>query len=428
MKNNQNIRVHHLTRVEGHGDIVVEIKDSRLATVRFEVVEAPRFFEVILRGQPYAEVTHIASRICGICAVSHKCAALKATEAAFDVDVAAQTVLLRQLAYHGEIISSHMLHVYFLAGPDYFNADSVFTLLESHRPMVLRAMRLKHLGYELSSVVAGRHTHPVAMAVGGFTLVHSEHELHRMKKRIAEGIEDIRATVAEFKALSIPRFERETEYVSLKHPRRYALYDGELFSSRDGTADPRRYRETIAEYVVPHSTAKHARRQHPAYMVGALARTNNNFDQLSPLAQEAAAELGLAAPCFNPFMITAAQIVECAHCLEDSLQIIDTLLEAGLDPHCGPPAACPKAGRGIGAVEAPRGTLFHEYEYDDAGRCRTANLLIPTAQNLANIEADMRAYVPLMMSKNRAALEHQLEMLVRAYDPCISCATHVLEC
>jgi coenzyme F420-reducing hydrogenase alpha subunit len=427
MGNNKNIRIHHLTRVEGHGNIVVEIKDGRLTEARFDIVEAPRFFEVILRGQHYREVAHIASRICGICAVSHKCAALKAIEAALNVPVTEQTLLLRRLAYHGEVISSHMLHVYFLAGPDFFNADSVFPLLRTHREMVLRAMRLKNLGYELSAQVAGRHTHPVAMAVGGFTFVHSEHALAKMKNRIAEGLDDIQATVQDFKALRIPRFERKTEYVSLKHPARYAFYEGDMFSSVGGTVAAERYREMIDEYVVPNSTAKHARWHRTQYMVGALARLNNNFDQLSPLAREGAAEMGLNVPCFNPFMITVAQIVECVHCLEDSLRIIDALLEAGIDPQASRPANPTTAGHGVGVVEAPRGILFHEYAFDDAGKCLSANQVIPTAQNLANIEADMRAYIPAVMAENRESLAHRLEMLVRAYDPCISCSTHVLE-
>jgi coenzyme F420-reducing hydrogenase alpha subunit len=248
-----------------------------------------------------------------------------------------------------------------------------------------------------------------------------------MKKRIAAGLDDIQATVRDFKTLSFPRFERQTEYVSLKHPEHYAFYDGDVFSSEGGAVAAEQYREMIDEYVVPHSTAKHASWHRPAYMVGALARMNNNYDQLSPLAKDSSAEMGLTVPCFNPFMITLAQIVECAHCLEDSLRIIDALLEAGIDPQASRPANPTAAGRGVGAVEAPRGILFHEYAYDDAGRCQSANHVIPTAQNLANIEADMRAFVPSVVVANRESLAHQLEMLVRAYDPCISCSTHVVE-
>jgi sulfhydrogenase subunit alpha len=420
------IKVSHLTRVEGHGDIIAEIKDGSLVDVRFAVVEAPRLFEAFLVGRNYDEVIHCAPRVCGICSVSHKCAALKATESALGVEVTEQTLLLRRLAFHGEVISSHILHIYFLAGPDFFGISSVFPLIESSPDVVRRAMRMKRLAYDLCDVVLGRHTHPVAMSIGGFSFVHSEKGLAAMRDRLVDGLEDIKATVKLFRTVTIPKFERETEYVSLRHPERYAFYDGDLFSSDGESAEPSRYREYIFEYVVPYSTAKHASRHRPQYMVGALARVNNNHDQLSSLALEVAHDLGITVPCFNPFANTFAQIVECAHCLEDSIHIIDMLLERGIRAGEEQAAVTPREGSGVGAVEAPRGTLFHEYEYGANGKCLTANLVIPTAQNLANLEADMRAYVPVIIEQSKESITHQLEMLVRAYDPCISCSTHAI--
>ena len=304
------IHVHHLTRVEGHGDIVAEIRDGRLHEVRFSVVEAPRFFECFLQGQRFEEVVHIAPRICGICSISHKSASLKATEAALSVDISEQTRLLRLLAFNGEVIGSHILHVYFLALPDFLDAPSILPLVHTHKDSVLRGMRLKRLGYDICEVVAGRHTHPVGMIVGGFTFFHSEEKLVALRERIAQGLADMQETVKLYKSLAIPQFERETEYVSLTHPDRYPFYQGDLHSSEGRTIPAADYRAAIREYVVPHSTAKHAKWNRPEYMVGALARVNNNFSRLRPAAQQAAAELGLEVPCHNPFMITAAQVVE----------------------------------------------------------------------------------------------------------------------
>ena len=427
MANDVSIRVHHLTRVEGHGDIVAEVRNGQLKEVRFEIVEAPRFFEAFLRRQSFEEVVHVASRICGICAVSHKCAALKATESALNVKISDQTRLLRRLAFHGEVIGSHVLHCYFLVGPDFLGIPSVFPLAGTNPEILHRAMRMKKLGYDLSAVVAGRHTHPVAMKVGGFSFVHAEPELIGMRERLLEAIEDIKATVQLFKTFSVAAFERETEYVSLKHPDHYAFYDGDVFSSEGTVVTPDRYREIIREHVVPYSTAKHACWHRPQYMVGALARFNNNHDQLLPLAMEAANDLRLASPCFNPFMNTMAQIVECAHCVEESIQIVDELLYRGIRPDEEMAEVTVQAGRGVGAVEAPRGLLFHEYEYDARGKCLDVNLVIPTAQNLANLEADMRAFVPGIADGDEGFITHQLEMLTRAYDPCISCSTHVVK-
>ncbi len=424
MADRLNIKVEHLTRVEGHGNIVVNLAAGRLEEARFEIVEAPRFFEAIMRGRDYQEVIHIAGRVCGICSISHTCAALKATEAAFGVDISEQTLLLRRLAYNGEIIGSHVLHVYFLAAPDFFELPSVFPMIEIDKDAVLRAMRLKRLAYDLCKVVVGRHTHPVAMTVGGFSFVQDEDELGRIRARLVEAIEDVKQTVALFKSLTVPQFERETEYVSLKDPALYALYDGQIYSSEGEIVGADQYQEVIEEYVVRHSTAKHARWHRAQYMVGALARINNNFEQLHPLAKEAAAELGLTVPCFNPFMNTIAQIVEIAHCVIDSVDLIDSVLDRGVQDESS--RVEPQAGRGVGAIEAPRGTLFHDYEFDDGGKCVSANLVIPTAQNLANLDADMRQFVPQIVSGTREQITRQLEMLVRAYDPCISCATHML--
>lgn len=425
MTNDASIKVHHVTRVEGHGDIIAEIQDGQLVRVGFAIVEAPRLFEAFLRGQRYEEVTHMASRICGICAVSHKCAALKATEVALNVKISEQTRLLRRLSFHGEVISSHVLHIYFLAGPDFMGIPSVFPLVKTNPDAVRRAMRMKQLGYDLSAVVAGRHTHPVAMKVGGFSFVHAEQKLAEIRERVAVALEDLKATVEMFKGINIPQFERETEYVSLRHPEHYAFYDGDIYSSEGETVSPSRYREVITEYVVPHSTAKHARWNRPEYMVGALARVNNNFDQLSPVAKTAARDLGLTVPCFNPFMITIGQIVEYAHCLEESMEILDTLLHRGITADDEMAPVHVQTGRGVGAVEAPRGILFHEYEYNAGGNCVTANHVIPTAQNLANLEADMRAFVPEIIESSEESITHQLQLLTRAYDPCISCSTHL---
>ena len=135
------VNVHHVTRVEGHGDIVVDVKNGEIKECRFEVVEAPRFFEAFVRGRPYYELSHITSRICGICAVGHATASLRATEKALGVEPSEQTVLLRKLNFHGEIIDSHVLHTYMLVVPDFLGVGSVIPLAKTHREVVGRALR-----------------------------------------------------------------------------------------------------------------------------------------------------------------------------------------------------------------------------------------------------------------------------------------------
>jgi coenzyme F420-reducing hydrogenase alpha subunit len=183
-----------------------------------------------------------------------------------------------------------------------------------------------------------------------------------------------------------------------------------------------KYLEVTNEFCVPHSTAKYTKNKRDSYMVGALARFNLNHDQLLPRARKTAEELGLSAPCHKPFMITVAQVVEAVHAVEDSLKLIDQILDRGLEEEDN--AVKVRAGRGIGAVEAPRGILFHDYTFDKNGILTRANCIIPTNQNHNNVQKDMEAIVPLMLDQPEDIIRHTLEMLVRAYDPCISCSTH----
>jgi sulfhydrogenase subunit alpha len=221
----------------------------------------------------------------------------------------------------------------------------------------------------------------------------------------------------------VPEFERETVYVSLRHPDYYALYDGDIVSSKGDSVADQRYEEALREYTVSHSTAKHAQWRGETYAVGALARVNNNWGQLRPEAQEAMGALGLKPPCSNPFMNTVAQVVELAHCMEDSIGLIDEILARGLSED-GAVEVRPRAGRGAGAVEAPRGLLVHDYTYDERGRCTKANCVIPTGQNLSNLDADMQAYLAQIADRPEEEIRLGLEMLVRSYDPCISCSVH----
>ena len=419
------IGVHHVTRVEGHGNIVVDARNGELKECRFEVVEAPRFFEAFVRGRPYHELSHITSRICGICAVGHATTSLCATERALGVEPSEQTVLLRKLNLHGEIIDSHVLHVYYLVAPDFFGVGSVIPLVESHREVVERALRIKKLSGDLCAMVGGRHTHPVAMAVGGFTHLPTEAELREMRARLVDARADIDETVALFSTLPWPEFERETEYISLHKDDEYAFIGGTIVTS-DGFSYPiEDYRKVTNEKCVPHSTAKWTHHHRESYMVGALARLNNNLDQLHPRAREAAAKLGLEPIVTNPFLNTAAQVVEMVHCVEDSIQIIAELLTRGIQPE-EPPAVDVKTGEGVGSCEVPRGILFHNYVIGEDGRCTEANCVIPTNQNMANLNADMRVLVPQIIDRPQEEIRLTLEMLVRAYDPCISCSAHFL--
>jgi len=422
---NINVNVDHVTRVEGHGNIIVNVKEGKIEECKWEVVEAPRFFEAFVRGRSYLEVAHITSRICGICSIGHTLASLKATEAALGVQVSEQTRRLRRILIQGENLQSHVLHAYFLAAPDFVGAPSVFPLVKTHPEVVLRALRMKKLANDLCDVFGGRTVHPITPTVNGFTKLPEIKEIRGIRQQLAGAGPDLEATLALFKTLKIPEFKRETEYISLKSREEYALYEGVIASTDAGTTPVENYRSWTNEYLVPHSTAKYARHVRDSYMVGALARFNNNADQLSPGAKKAAAELGLKAPCHNPYMITVAQVVEAVHAVEECIRLIDELLDKGLKEEDR--RILVKAGKGAGSVDVPRGILFHDYTYDKNGTCQEANCIIPTNQNHANIQKDMEALLPQILDRPQEEIRLAFEMLVRAYDPCISCSTHLLK-
>ncbi|MBI5599241.1 MAG: Ni/Fe hydrogenase subunit alpha [Deltaproteobacteria bacterium] len=424
MHKSHGINVNEVTRVEGHGNIVINIKKGRIEELRLEIIESPRFFEAMLRGRRYDEAHHIMSRICGICAVSHTSASLKAIESAMGITISPQAMLLRKLAFCGETLQSHMLHLYFLVLPDFFGEGSIVPLMKSHRDMAAMGLGLKNLANEICAVVGGRHVHPISLVPGGVTHAPKRDELEKLRDRLAGSFKQLDRTLGLFSSFPVPEFRKDREFISLKARKGYAFYDGSPFSSKKDSIRPETYAKKIKEYAVPHSAAKHARTSRGTFMVGALARVNNNYSRLAPSAKKAAGRLGLKPLSTNPFMNNHAQIIECFHATEEAIGMITALLLTGPKPEgIGKPKGF---GTGIGLVEAPRGTLYHEYAITKDGLVEKANCIIPTAQNLRSIEDDLRHYVPTILDRPKKEITAAVETLVRAYDPCISCATHIM--
>ena len=270
---------------------------------------------------------------------------------------------------------------------------------------------------------------------GGFTKLPKENDLDAMLDLLEGMRHDIEATVDFVSAFKFPEFERRTEYVALvSDDGEYPLLTGDVGSNDGVRMNKKDYKKVANEYVVPHSSAKHTKLSRESYAVGSLARFNLNCDKLHPKAKETASDLGIKPGCINPYLNTVAQMVESVHCLNEAVSIVqdikntginyDEEIVVGLNEGSRIPV---KAGNGVGAVEGPRGTLYHNYQIDEKGIIINANCIIPTSQNLNNIERDMEKLVPEILDKSDEKITRSLEMLVRAYDPCISCSTHLID-
>jgi sulfhydrogenase subunit alpha len=418
------IRVTALARVEGEGALDVRLRNGRLADVKLRIYEPPRFFEALLRGRRFNEAPDLTARICGICPVAYQMSSVQAMEQALQVLVPAPLKALRRLLYCGEWIESHVLHVAMLHAPDFLGYESALEMARDHGELVRLSLELKKLGNDVVSVVGGREIHPVNVKVGGFYKLPRLEELRALAERLERGLDgalELTRTVAGF---AFPDFERDYEFVALRHPDEYPLTEGRLVSSRGLDIAVGEYEEHFQEEQVPHSNALQSTlRGRGAYHVGPLARYSLNFERLPPVAQDAARAAGLGPVCRNPFRSIVVRSVETVFAIAEALRLI----RAYEPPEAPAVAVVPRAGTGHGWSEAPRGLLYHRYTLDASGLIQRARIVPPTAQNQKTIEDDVRQCVAQNLELATDALQWRCEQAIRNYDPCISCATHFLK-
>jgi sulfhydrogenase subunit alpha len=417
------INVDYISRVEGQGGIDLYVtRDGELRDAKVRIFEPPRFFEAFMVGRKYDELMELAARICGICPVSHEISALRAVEDALGVEVSEATKRVRKLMAMSALISSHVLSVYFLTLPDYFGGRDLIEVAGENPGLLKRGLELKRLGNDLTELIGGRSVHPVTAVVGGFTNSISKGDADAMRKRLIEAKSDSLETVDLFKELDIPEFARKCEHVAISRPDSYAINEGQLASTEGIYAPQREYRRFIKEDQVPHSTGKHSTvKERESFLVGPLARVNINFKQLSPDAREAAKSAGLRVPDYSPFRSPLARAVEVVHCINECIEILEAM-----PYHEEPVQVKIRAGDGYAITEAPRGVNYHHYTLKRGGITTKVDLVPPTCQNYRNMEMDLKELVPPILDLQDKEIAQRCQMLIRAYDPCISCSVHAI--
>jgi coenzyme F420-reducing hydrogenase alpha subunit len=421
---NRSIKVEALARVEGEGALSVKVRNGRVTAATLDIYEPPRFFEAFLRGRRHDEAPDITARICGICPVAYQMSSMQAMEHAFGTAITPGIRALRRLLYCGEWIESHALHVTMLHAPDFLGYASGIHMAADHGDVVRRGLELKRIGNAVVAVVGGREIHPINARVGGFYRAPTRAEIQALRAPLEWAREAAVETVRWVAGFRFPDFESDYEFVALRHPQQYPMNEGRVASTAGLDIAVEDYERHFAEEHVRHSNALHsAIRGHEPYFVGPLARYALNRERLSAAARKAAEDAGLGPVCRNPFKSIVVRAVELVEAAESALAIVSDYQPPD------PPAVevTPRAGRGCGASEAPRGILYHRYALDARGVIEGAKIVPPTSQNQKIIEDDLRRYVEAHLDLDDAALTWGCEQAIRNYDPCISCATHFLK-
>jgi len=414
-----------LTRVEGEGSLRLQVRNGVVAKAHLEIFEAPRYFEQLVVGRTPDEVIDIVARICGICPVAYQMTAVHAFEHGLGIEIDPAVRALRRLLYCGEWIESHALHVYLLHLPDFLGYASALEMAHDHRAAVESGLALKKAGNRIVELIGGRAIHPVSVRVGGFSRSFRRTEITALRESITTALDIAIATVDLVAGLETPEFVRDGRLVALRHPRDYPMNEGRIVSSDGLDLAATDWRSEFSEQQVAWSHALQSRgRDGRAYLLGPMARVTLAAAQLRPVAAAALARTGLAREiAVNPYRSIVARAVELVDATAEALDII----EAYERPDAPAAAWQPGPASAAWATEAPRGLIFHAYELDDRGLVTHAQIVPPTSQNQAAIEADLAAFAPRVLGLPHDVATHRIEQLIRSYDPCISCATHFLD-
>lgn len=403
-----------IARIEGHGNLNIDWKKNQ---VKLNVFEGERLFEGMLVGRTAEEMPWITPRICGVCPVAHNLAALRATEDALGVKPNKTALLLRDLMLAGQIIQSHVLHLFFLSLPDYLGIDRGTELDRKNPALFKKALALKEISDEIVYVTAGRSIHPTTTTIGGFHKIPSKVSLKRLLKKLEKTEKAAEATAKLCAGLDYPELKVDLELVAQEKDSIISVSSLNIKNKKKSLI--RDYKKDIEEEVKDYSTAKFAKYKNKTMLVGALARLAiyQNYDKKYQIDFS------------NPFYNNFSQAIEILFYHQKAQEIINKLLEMKIDEKISK-SKNNAPFKGIGAIEAPRGGLYYEVHLGSSrnlGRetiIKEANIITPTVQNLTSIEKTGQALLDQIKNRSRKQIERLLTMLVRAYDPCITCSVH----
>lgn len=417
------ITIDQISKIEGHAEIEVNIRQGEVKELKLKISENKRFYTQAIRGKSFAQIPQLVSRVCGTCSVAHLNCSTIAIENALGFQVSEQTQLLRELSMYGLNIRDHAMHLYFFSLPDEVEKDSVMEMLSSHPDLVHDAFHVKGCGNALSKLVLGRAIHGMFCQIGYYTNVPTKEQSQKMVAELKENREPVLKLIDLFYR-SASSFERETNFVALIG-KKYDFLTGEIENSKGLCIPPSLYFEHLNHRVIPYSQASGYEFEGENYMVGALARLNLDAGELNSETKKDCSEYLKAFPSKNMYHNNLAQAIEILHSIDNAVEILES---TDFKPETKP-VVQPKQTDGIGLIEAPRGNLFYLISMEKGGKIRYGDIVTPSSQNQINLENDLKKLVQGLVSQDspKTKIIFEMEKLIRAYDPCFSCASHFLK-
>lgn len=454
------ITIAPVTRIEGHAKITINLDDSGNVVDTFVNVVELRGFEKFCIGRPVEEMPRIVTSICGVCPWSHHLASAKANDAIFGVTPPAAGRKLRELCNAVAYTEEHILHFFILAGPDFvmgpdsdYSVRNVIGIAQANPEIAKKVIRNRHLGAQMLNIISGKSIHPVTAVPGGFSKPLTEAEREKLVPMANEVLEFAKFAIAFAKESIFPKYLDlikslgiiETGFLgTVTDDGTLELYDGKArLMKPDGSYEEfqyDQYTEHIGEHIEPWTYMKFPYAKNwgdfsmdldnssGIYRTNTLARINVCDKMSTPLAQAELEEFreNFGRPAQQTLLYNYARLIELVYNAEHVVELLNDPEITGKETRV---PVTPRAARGVGCVEAPRGTLIHDYETDENGLITNVNLIVGTTHNNAPINMSVKQAAKALIKDGNydQGILNKVEMAIRAYDPCLSCATHKLD-
>lgn len=424
---NLDLSIADISKIEGKASCRIKVREKKVEKVEFTIAEYKRFYTQAIRGKDIIAIPQLTARICGTCSNAHLLCALKACENSQGIVVTPQTIALRKLLNFGLIIRDHTLHLYVFVLPDLFGKDSLLDFDENNpqeHKYLDDTFAIKATGNHLGKIVGGRSVHAPFLTVGGFIKLPTDQELGNCVEELREVRPKVLDMIDVFATKDFTLNRDDIDFSAISDSE-YSFLNGNLIRSDGQTIPSDKYGEFIQRVSIPYSHASGYTSGGKVYMTGALARLNLAKEHLNERTKKDAQKYLSHFPSKNIYHNNLAQAIEVLHAIDSSVEIIKNL-------HVRPEPPVPftrKAGIGIGVIEAPRGALYYKLDVDETGKIRDGAIVVPTGQNQICIEGCIRKYLEENIENlnDTNIVEHEVEKIVRAFDPCMSCASHFLK-